>query len=54
LPSVAVEGFEIDEDVEDKLAGHGVSVDAIFEILEGPHLIRDNKRRRRASHALAG
>lgn len=49
-----ISGFHIDDDVEDKLAGHGVTIDAIFDVLEGEYRVKRNKKNRRATHVVIG
>lgn len=46
--------FLIDEDNESKFADHGLTVRQVRQVLENPHLIVRNRRRRRATHLIIG
>lgn len=49
-----ISAFLIDDDNEEKFWSHTLSVDQIIQVLDGPHLIVRNKKKRRASHLVIG
>ena len=46
--------FLIDDENEAKFAEHGLTSRQIVQVLDSPHLIVKNRRRRRASHLIIG
>ena len=46
--------FLFDEDNESKFAAHGLTSRQVLQVLENPHLVTRNRRRRRATHLVVG
>jgi hypothetical protein len=51
---VVVEGFQIDEDNMEKFAAHGLSDDEVLQVLDGPHIVEQNRSGRAAPYLLIG
>jgi uncharacterized DUF497 family protein len=54
LPAITVAAFNFDDDNEDKLAQHGISLLDVDAILNGPCRVFRNRRERRATHLISG
>jgi uncharacterized DUF497 family protein len=51
---IEIARFLFDEENEDKLWEHGLTIVDVQEILEAPHIIKQNRKQRRASHLVVG
>jgi len=54
VSSPVVDDFLIDDDNEEKFWTHGLASKSVRQVLERPHTIRPNRKRRRASHQIIG
>lgn len=54
MPTIVVEDFLFDDENEDKLARHGVSLDDALEVLESPYRVMRNRKAGRATHMVVG
>jgi len=50
----AIRGFAWDDENEEELARHGLTLAQVDEVLSSTHLVQRNKRRRRATHRIVG
>lgn len=49
-----VREFLIDDENEEKFALHGLSSRQVLQVLDGPHVVVPNRKRRRARYLLIG
>ena len=49
-----VEDFAFDDENEDEIAAHGITPKQVLQVLDGPYLLKKNRRRRRATHLIIG
>jgi hypothetical protein len=54
LPDITVAAFYFDDDNEDKLARHGVSILDVDAMLDGPCRVFRNRGQRRATFLISG
>jgi hypothetical protein len=54
MSSVEISGFLHDDENEDKYWDHGIVPEQIDDILANPHVIRRNRRNRRAPYMVVG
>jgi hypothetical protein len=52
MPTVV--GFVFDDENEEKIGRHGLVSDDLLAVLEGPHVVRRNRKHRPASYILVG
>ena len=54
MSSQIISAFLIDDENEQKFASHGISALQVMQILGNIHVVRGNRRRRRATHQVIG
>lgn len=50
----AISAFLIDDENEGKFEAHGITVAEVAQVLENRHVVRRNRKRRRATHQIIG
>ena len=54
MPPGEILEFLIDGDNQEKFAEHGLTDRQVIQVLDSPHLVMRNRRRRRATHMVIG
>lgn len=54
MSTLTVEGFAWDDENEDKVAAHGLSMGVVSQVLDNPHVLAPNRRNRRGMYLLIG
>jgi len=54
MSSPNIETFLFDEENEEKITNHGLSINRVLQILDNAHIIMPNRKRRRAKYLIIG
>lgn len=54
MPSIVIAGFAYDDDNENKIAGHGLDVEDLDDVLDARFVVVRNRRARRAPYLVIG
>jgi uncharacterized DUF497 family protein len=54
MSSPRIDSFLFDDENEDKITGHGLSLHRILQVLDRPHIIVPNRKQRRGLYLIIG
>ena len=54
MPPLDIQAFVIDDENEEKFAGHGISPEQVLQVLGNEHVVIRNRKQRRAVYMVIG